>query len=163
PELGPFGGSTFRWLAASPEYTFHHFRIHELLTASFVHVGPFSLIFDMWFFWFIGREMESLYGSRDFLAFYLASAVLTTFAGVAVAAATPSFRLLPIFGSWGPILAVMTLFCLYYPKREILIFFILPVPMWLLLAIYILAPLLGRFNGSGSPGIDLGMVLTGAG
>ncbi len=163
PDGMPFSGFTFQWLAASPENTFYHFRIHEVLTASFVHVGIFSLVFDMWFFWFIGREMESLYGSRDFLVFYLASAVLTTLAGVAVAAANPAFRGMPIFGSWGPILAVMTLFCLYYPKREILIFFILPIPMWLLLAIYILAPLLGRFNGSGSPGIDLGMVLAGAG
>jgi membrane associated rhomboid family serine protease len=163
PETGALGGSTFRWLAASPEYTFYHLRLHELLTASFVHIGIFSLVFDMWFFWFIGREMESLYGSRDFLVFYLASAVLTTLAGVSVAAANPALRGMPIFGSWGPILAVMTLFCLYYPKREILIFFILPVPMWLLLAFYILVPLLGRFNGSGSPGIDLGMVLAGAG
>lgn len=161
PEGNP--GLTFQWLAASPEFTFHHLRLHELITASFVHLGIFSLVFDMWFFWFIGREMESLYGSRDFLAFYLASAVLTTLAGVAVAAANPAFRGMPIFGSWGPIVAVMTLFCLYYPKREILIFLILPVPMWLLLAIYIMMPLLSRFNGSGSQGIDLAMVLTAAG
>jgi membrane associated rhomboid family serine protease len=156
-------GITFEWLVASPQFTFQQLRVHQILTATFVHIGIFSLVFDMWFFWFIGREMESLYGSRDFLVFYLASAVLTTSAGLAVAAASPGLRGMPIFGSWGPILAVMTLFCLYYPKREILIFLILPVPMWLLLTIYILAPLLGRFNGSGSPGIDLGMVLAGAG
>ena len=28
---------------------------------------------NMWFFWIVAREMEPLYGSRDFLAFYLAA------------------------------------------------------------------------------------------
>jgi membrane associated rhomboid family serine protease len=154
-------GVTLTWLAATPEYTFHHLRLHELLTATFIHVSPWGLLFDMWFFWFIGREMESLYGSRDFLVFYLVSAVLTTLAGLAVAASIPMNA--PVAGSWGPILAVMTLFTLYYPKREILFAFFIPMPMWVLLSIYILLPVLARFNGSGSPGIDCGMVLMGAG
>jgi hypothetical protein len=115
----------------------------------------------MWFFWFLGREMESIYGSVDFLVFYLASAVLTTLAGVAVAASA-GFNV-PIFGSWGPIVAVMTLFTLYYPKREILFAFFIPMPIWVLLSIYIAIPLLARFNGSGTPGMGLGIVLTGAG
>ncbi len=159
-------GITFEWLAASPQHTFGDYRLHELITNAFVHPGAtalMALIFNMWFFWMIGRDMESLYGSRDFLAFFLASTVLTTLAGLGVAAANPELRGVSIYGCWGPILSVLTLFCLYYPKREILLFFILPIPMWLLLAAYILIPLLSRFNGSGSPGIDLAMVLAGAG
>ena len=152
---------TLEWLVASPEYTFHHYRLHELLTASFVHVSIWSLVFDMWFFWFIGREMEALYGSVNFLVFYLASAVLTTLAGLVVAASAGlNF---PIFGAWGTILSVMTLFTLFYPRREILFAFFIPIPMWVLLSIYILVPLLARFNGSGNPGIDLGIALSGAG
>jgi membrane associated rhomboid family serine protease len=156
-------GITGQWLAASPETTFGHFRIHELLTTAFVNFSPWTLFFHMWFFWFIGREMESLYGSRDFLIFYLASAVLTTLAGLVVAASAPGLRGAPIVGPWGPILAVMTLFTLYYPRREILFAFFIPMPMWVLLAIYLLIPLLARFNGSGGPGIDLGVALAGSG
>jgi membrane associated rhomboid family serine protease len=65
-------GITVEWLAASAELTFHKFRLHQLITNTFVHWGPtalMGLIFDMWFFWMVGREMESLYGSRDFLVF----------------------------------------------------------------------------------------------
>ena len=123
-------------------------------------MSPWSLVFDMYFLWFIGREMESLYGSRDFLVFYLASAVLSTLAGLAVAASAGLD--VPIFGPWGPVLAVMTLYTLYYPKREILFFFIIPMPIWVLLTIYILIPLLSHF-GDHSPGIDLGIVLAAAG
>ena len=102
-----------------------------------------------------------LYGSVDFVVFYLASAILTTLAGLIVAASVPlNF---PIFGCWGAILSTMTLFTLFYPKREILFAFFIPMPMWVLLTIYILIPLLSKFNGSGNPGIDLGIVLAGAG
>ncbi len=176
-------GTTLQWLVASPEFTLRHYRLHELLTATFVHFSPLTLFFNMWFFWFIGREMEQIYGSRDFLVFFLASAVLTTLAGLTVAASTsprvPAWALpqgalaaggedLPlslgfVAGSWGPILACMTLFTLYYPRREILFLFFIPLPMWALLAFYILVPLLARFNGSGNPGIDLGIALSGAG
>jgi membrane associated rhomboid family serine protease len=155
-------GFTRQWLAASPETTFHHFRIWQLLTAAFVHANPWQVVFDMYFLWIIGREMESLYGSRDFLVFYIASAVLTTLAGVTVAASAPGLADAPILGSWGPILAVMTLYTLFYPRKEILFSFFIPMPMWVLLLIYIVIPFLGRFS-FGSPGIDLGMVLAGAG
>src|SRR5262249_49593068 len=139
------GGITDAWLMASPEYTFHRLRGFQLLTATFVNGHPIQLFFDMYFLWIIGREMESLYGSPDFLAFFLASAVLATLAGLVVAASA-GFNV-PIFGPWGAVLAVMTLYTLYYPKREILFFFIIPMPMWVLLSIYILMPLLGRFGG----------------
>jgi membrane associated rhomboid family serine protease len=120
-------GISLEWLYATPEYTFRHFRLYELLTAPFAHFDLLSLVFDMWFFWFLGREMETLYGSVDFLVFYLASAVLTTLAGVAVAASAGLN--VPIFGSWGAILAVMTLYTMYYPKREILFAFFIPMPI----------------------------------
>jgi membrane associated rhomboid family serine protease len=158
-------GITIPWLAASPEFTFHKLRLHQLLTSTFVHWGAsalMALIFDMWFFWFVGRDMETLYGSRDFLIFYLVSAVLTTAAGLAVAQAAGMGGAV-IFGSWGPILAVMTLFTLYYPKREILFLFFIPMPMWVLLAIYTVVPVLGHFSGSGGPSIGVGMILAAVG
>jgi membrane associated rhomboid family serine protease len=153
--------TTLEWLAASPEQTFHHLRLFQLLTAAFVDLNPLSLFFNMYFFWFMGREMESRYGSREFLLFYLTSAVLSTLAGLVVAASAGIVNA-HVFGPWGPILAVMTLYTLFYPRQEILFFFIIPMPMWALLSIYILIPLLGRFGGR-SPGIDLAMVLAGAG
>jgi len=152
--------TTELWLAASPQETFRHFRLFQLLTAPFVNSNPWSLLFDMYFLWFIGREMESIHGSRDFLAFCLTSAVLTTLAGLVVATSAGIDTY--VFGPWGTIVAVMTLFTMYYPKREILFFFFIPMPMWVLLSIYIVLPLLGHFSGR-SPGIDLGMVLAGAG
>jgi membrane associated rhomboid family serine protease len=154
------GGVRDEWLAASPEQTFQHLRIFQLLTAPFLSYSIWSLFFDMYFLWFMGRELEEMYGSRDFLAFYLISAVLSTLAGVVVAVSAGIN--IGILGPHGPIVAVMTLFTLYYPKREILFFMIVPMPIWVLLTIYIVGPLLLRL-GNNSPGIDVGIVLAGAG
>ncbi len=157
------GRTASRWLAASPDWTLGHHRYFQLLTASFVSTQPIALLFDMIFFWFMGREMEARYGSPEFLLFYLGAAVLTTAAGLLVAASVgPALAMLPIAGPWGAILAVMTLYTLYYPRQEILFFFIIPMPMWVLLTIFMVLPFLGFFGGN-SPGIDLAIVLAGAG
>lgn len=133
-------------LEACPVEIFRHGRIWQLWTATFLHADIFHLIGNMWFLWLVGREMESLYGSRDFLAFYLSSAGISTLGWSAVHAlsgdGTSALHPHPMHmvGASGAVLAVVTLYTLYYPKREILFFFI-PMPMWVLLAIYLVLPL----------------------
>jgi membrane associated rhomboid family serine protease len=129
------------WLGATPEAIFHQGRIWQLLTATFLHADLLHILGNMWFLWLVGREMEALYGSRDFVAFYLAAAVVSTLGW----AATQAFaqHSAPMVGASGAVLAVVTLYTLYYPRREILFFFV-PMPMWVLLGIYIVLPFLSR-------------------
>ena len=42
-----------------------------------------------------------------------------------------------MLGASGAIMAVVVIYALYYPHREVLLFFVLPVEMWLLVAIYL--------------------------
>jgi membrane associated rhomboid family serine protease len=135
------------YLAASPEGVLHHFRIWQLLTATFLHASILHLLGNMWFFWIVGREMESLYGSRDFLAFYLCAAIISTLAWVLIFSTQTRNPAIPMVGASGAVMAVMMLFTLFYPKREILFVFI-PMPMWLLLTIYLFFPLIGILNGA---------------
>ena len=44
-----------------------------------------------------------------------------------------------MIGASGAVMAMVMLFTLFYPKREILLFFI-PMPMWVLLSIYLVSP-----------------------
>jgi membrane associated rhomboid family serine protease len=123
------------WLAASPDGIFHHFRIWQLLTATFLHDGPFHILFNMLFLWIVGREMESLYGSRDFLAFYLSAAVLSTLGWAGIRLFSPPTG--PMVGASGAVMAAITLYTLFYPRREIIFYFV-PMPMWLVLTIFVL-------------------------
>ncbi len=129
------------WVAASSEGIFQHGRVWELLTATFLHANVWHILGNMWFLWLVGREMESLYGSRDFLAFYLAAAVTSTLCWAVVQTFSPGFHYM--VGASGAVMAVLTLYTLYFPRREIFLLFI-PVPMWVVLVIYLVWPIIGE-------------------
>jgi membrane associated rhomboid family serine protease len=128
-----------RWLAASGKGIFEQGRVWQLLTATFLHSQqyPLHLVFNMLFLWMVGREMESMYGSRDFVAMYLGAAIFSTFCWAAADYAQHGGRGVPMIGASGAVLAVVVLYTLYYPRREVLLFFVLPVEMWLLLVVYL--------------------------
>ena len=130
------------WLEASPEAIFQHGRIWQLWTATFLHSGILHILGNMWFLWLVGREMESLYGSRDFLAFYLLAGGVSTLGWAVIAALRSGGMDRHMLGASGAVMAVVTLYTLFYPRREILFFF-LPMPMWVLLGIYLVFPLFG--------------------
>ena len=131
------------WLEASPEAIFQHGRIWQLWTATFLHSGIPHILGNMLFLWLVGREMETLYGSRDFLAFYLLAGGVSTLGWAVIAALSgPGGMDRHMLGASGAVMAVVTLYTLFYPRREILFFF-LPMPMWVLLGIYLLFPLFG--------------------
>jgi membrane associated rhomboid family serine protease len=128
------------WLEASPEGIFHKFRIWQLVTATFLHATPMHILFNMAFLWIVGREMESLYGSRDFLAFYLAAGIVSTLGWAAIRNYSGSNDYM--VGASGAVLGVITLYTLYYPRREVNIYFLFPVEAWLFLTVYLLCDLL---------------------
>ena len=53
-------------------------QVWRLLTCAFIHdtVHPAHIIFNMWFLFLFGGEVEDLYGRWEFLAFYLTAAVM---------------------------------------------------------------------------------------
>jgi membrane associated rhomboid family serine protease len=107
-------------------------QVWRLLTYAFLH-SPRDLmhiLVNMLFLWFFGRELEERYGGREFLAFYLVSAVVGGLAFL-VAQVVGLAGIASSLGASGAVTAVMVLFALHYPHRSILLFFLLPVPVWL--------------------------------
>ena len=65
--------------AADSDDIFHKFQVWGLLTATFLHdQARWHILMNMLFLWMVGREMESFYGTRDFVALYLSAAVIST-------------------------------------------------------------------------------------
>lgn len=133
--------------AASVDETFRHYKLWQLLTATFFHASPWHLIMNMWFFWIVARDMEPLYGSRDFLAFYLSAAIFSTL--VWLLFMVVSHQPATMIGASGAVMAVVALFTMYYPRREIIFMFI-PMPMWMVLTIFLVLPLLSILGGGSS-------------
>lgn len=133
------------WFAAQPENTLRHFRLWQLLTATFLHGNLLHILGNMWFLYLVGKEMESLYGGRDFLAFYLFAAIFSTFAWVLIDALSLTTHYMVVAS--GAVMGVVTLYTLFYPKREFLLFGIIPMQMWLLWAIFMVFPLVPNLRG----------------
>jgi membrane associated rhomboid family serine protease len=111
-------------------------QVWRLLTYSFLHAGLWHILFNMLFLWWFGHEMEDLYGSREFLIFYLVSALLGGAAYTLWAWARGVMA--PCVGASGAVMAVMILYAFHYPRRVIYLWFFLPIPIWLFVAFEVL-------------------------
>jgi hypothetical protein len=101
----------------------------------------------MLFLYFFGRELEQIYGKRKFLIIYLAAGTLSILAEV-VAQAIAGHEHVRVLGASGAVMAVVVLFTLFYPNHQILFFFFIPAPVWVLCVVYIGGDLYKVLQGS---------------
>lgn len=130
-------------------------QVWRLITCAFCHDRNYigHIIFNMLLLWIFGRRLESMYGSKEFLLFYLSAAAIASACYMAIDFATG--LPVPMIGASGAIMAVVTLYAVHFPTETIYIFFVLPVEIrWVVLmyAIYDLHPLL--MQAAGDPMTD---------
>jgi membrane associated rhomboid family serine protease len=107
-----------------------HGEVWRLLTYGFLHsLYPdlMHIIGNMLVLWFAGKAIEERYGSKEFVAFYLTAMLL---GGVAFQLTHWSWpgRCL---GASGATTALLVLYALRWPHQTLLLFFVIPMPMWL--------------------------------
>jgi membrane associated rhomboid family serine protease len=120
----------------------------QTLTSGFLH-SPYHLthiLFNMLALWFFGREVERLYGRAEFLRLYL---VMVVFASVCwgifgkyVMHFSDDVRAI---GASGAVAGVCVLFALHYPRAQVRLYFVLPVPAWVAALIWIAYDSIGTF------------------
>lgn len=121
------------WLQLVPERVMHG-EVWRLLTYAFVHSFDFwHIAFNMLFLWWFGSDVETMHGSREFLVFYLLSAFL---GGLGETAFLYFFRdpSAACVGASAAVTAVMVVYACHFPARQILVFMILPLPIWVFVA-----------------------------
>lgn len=123
------------WFAASSDLIFHHGYIWQLSTATFLHANVGHILWNMLFLWVVGRELEGMYGPRDFLALYLTAGAFSTLGWAFLDAFSSHHN--HMIGASGAVLALVVLYTLFYPRREVLFMFVIPVEMWLLVTVYV--------------------------
>src|ERR1051325_654735 len=99
----------------------------------FVHAGMFHILFNMLTLWMFGVELERTWGSRYFAKFYGVCGVAAGVSQILV-----SFLPFSVFeqiyyvqtvGASGAIFGLLLAYALYFPSRQILMFFVFPVPV----------------------------------
>ena len=129
-----FRGFMEAHLEASSDAILRRGHIWQLITAPFVHVNGLHILINMLFLWIFGREVEALYSSRDFAGMYLTAAAVSTLCW-AVLDALVLRSGVSMVGASGAVFAVFVVYALYHWRREVLLFFVIPMPIWALLAI----------------------------
>ena len=125
-------------------------EVWRVVSYALVHQpwGIFHILVTVIFLVWIVHQVEDLYGSREYLAFFVLTTLIGGVAYVVVGAFTKSD--MPLLGPSGAVTAILVLFALHYPTRTISIWFI-PVPVWLIVAVYALVDIAGLANGHANP------------
>jgi len=124
-EQTPLGGVALKinWLCTMQFFTY-----------MFVHANFWHLFWNMLALWFFGPPMEYRWGTVAFLKFYC----FTGFAAGALHGLLAPFFVgshYMMMGASGAIFGVLLAFAIYYPHQQILLWFVIPVPARVLVAL----------------------------
>lgn len=140
-----------QWLSLDPQATLKG-QLWRPLTYAFCHSRGelLHLIFNMLFLWWFGTTLERMFGSREFLKFYLAAAIVSgiAFVGMSVVLGDNT----PAVGASGAIMAIMMVYAMYFPRQLIYLMGIIPVEIRWLVAAYVVfdsLPILSALSGKG--------------
>ena len=109
----------------SSRHVFHDLMIWQFLTYMFLHGGVWHLAINMFMLWMFGKELESLWGEKSFLRYYLICGIG---GGVVTYLYTMRSPVVTI-GASGAIFGILVAYAVIYPEQMItlLIFFVIPV------------------------------------
>ena len=80
---------------------------------------------------FLGRDVEEWYGTREFVRVYLVALVVASLTWALTAMIVDPQSGGSMIGASGAVTAVVVLYALLFPRRTLLFMFVLPLPAWL--------------------------------
>jgi membrane associated rhomboid family serine protease len=121
-----------RRFALVPGDVYGAFAVWQPFTYMFLHGGIGHLLVNMLSLWMFGTELERMWGTRFFTKYYFVC-------GVGAAATQLLMALLPFgfaqslyytatIGASGAVYGVLLAYALYFPHRNIYLYFVFPIP-----------------------------------
>jgi len=98
--------------------------IWQPLTYMFIHGDFFHLFMNMFVLWMFGSEMESIWGSKEFLKYYFITGIGSGTIWLLLNIGNPISVLI---GASGAIYGVLIAYGLMFPNRKVLIYFLFPI------------------------------------
>ena len=139
--------STYALTPAAPS-------VITVFTSMFMHGGLMHIIFNMWFLWIFGDNIESVLGHKRFVLFYLLCGVGAALVQIQINTGSQ----IPMVGASGAIAGVLGAYLIRFPRATvhvlvILIIFItfIRVPAMVVIGIWFLSNLTA---GLGTLGIE---------
>jgi len=111
---------------------------YAMVISMFLHGSVGHVLFNMWFLWIFGNNVEEAFGMLAYLTMYLVGGVAATLVFVF---ANPSSTI-PLVGASGAIAAVLGVYAVLFPGHRIISlvgWFLVPLPAALFLGIWFIA------------------------
>ncbi|MBK8127469.1 MAG: rhomboid family intramembrane serine protease [bacterium] len=125
---------------------FFHGHVWTLFTYMFLHGGFSHILFNMLALWMFGSMLERVWGSKEFLKYYL----LTGLGGGLCYALFNMDSFVPTVGASGAIYGLLLAYAVLFPDNIIYIWFVIPVKAKYFAMIFGVIEFLASFNpGSG--------------
>ncbi|MGC3966144.1 MAG: rhomboid family intramembrane serine protease [Pirellulales bacterium] len=117
----------------------------QLVTYGFLHDyrSVLHILGNMLMLFVFGRELETTYGKWEFFRIYLTAIVLGGIAFVLWRNFVLDEPWAQLVGASAAVSTVVVLFALHYPNRQVLVFGVLPTPVWALAAIIVVINIMG--------------------
>jgi membrane associated rhomboid family serine protease len=122
----------------------------RLLTYGFAHdpQNIMHIVFNMLGLFIFGREIEDRYGRWEFLRFYLVTVVFGGFVWLLTQTGLSVQNGPPLVGASGAVVGIVVLNILNNPRRELLLFGVVPMQAWVFGSLFILWDVFGAMNRS---------------
>ena len=125
------GAPWIELLGLRPADLFQRFFVWQPLTYMFLHGGLGHIFFNMLLLWFIGVELERMWGTVFFARFYtacgLGAGATQVLLGILPFGFANAFYGVSTIGASGAIYGLLLAYALYFPTRPFLVFLIFPV------------------------------------
>ncbi len=148
------------WLGLTPYSVIKDFYLWQPVTYLFMHdANPLHIVFNMLLLWWLGGELEQLWGSKFFAIYYfvcgIGAAFLYCFAALILSIWTSkvTFLVTPVIGASAAIFGLMVAYGIFFGERPVyfMFFFRMKARYFVLILVGIeIVMTLNNSSGSGS-------------
>lgn len=119
-----------KYVAFQPAAILAGQAVWTFITSMFMHAGFGHLLVNMISLMFIGNFVEKLIGKKRFLWLYFSGGIFAGVLFAGLAAVTGMDMNVYAVGASGAIFALGGILAVLTPKLPVLVFFVIPMPMW---------------------------------
>jgi membrane associated rhomboid family serine protease len=101
-----------------------------VLTCIFTHYDIWHIFANMLTLYFLGRFLNLMIGDRWFLTIYFIGGIIGSFFYILFSTFLTAAPYSPVLGASGAIFAVGGALVLLAPQIKVLLFFVIPMPLW---------------------------------
>lgn len=134
------------YLGLCPSLFFQYKMLWQPFTYMFIHGSLMHLISNMLGLFFFGLSLEKAIGSREFLLLYFTGGLFSGLFSLLSYILTGTYSAV-LIGASGALFTILFAFAVVFPKANIYIWGLLPIPSPILILVYAAVELFSQFFG----------------